>query len=208
MNTLDIVVAVIVLLGLARGFQKGLIKSFIGLIGWLVALVAASKLASSTAHLFAGWVSSPQLQIALGFLLIVLVVVTLLQIVGMLVENILSGLNLKILDRFAGGVFGAAKGVLIVLIILSLTAPVLQRFSVWKSSVLVPQLLPYAPLAMQFSKDVVNKTMPNMLPDELKNPSSQENKQDDADNMPNDVQDVSLEDISVINDETFENDHK
>lgn len=49
MSGLDIVIAVVVLIGLWRGFQVGLIKTAVGLLGWFVALVVATRLASSIA---------------------------------------------------------------------------------------------------------------------------------------------------------------
>ncbi|WP_261868896.1 hypothetical protein [Psychrobacter sp. JCM 18901] len=38
MSGLDIVIAIVVLIGLWRGFQVGLIKTAIGLVGWFIAL--------------------------------------------------------------------------------------------------------------------------------------------------------------------------
>ena len=50
MSGLDIVIAVVVLIGLWRGFQVGLIKTAVGLVGWFIALIAATRLAGSVAR--------------------------------------------------------------------------------------------------------------------------------------------------------------
>lgn len=168
MNTFDFVIAAIVLFGLWRGFSKGFVKTFINLIGWLVALIAASRLANNFAELFAGVVASPKLQVAMGFLLVVLVVLTLLTIVSSIVNKVMETLKLKIIDRFAGGVLGAFKGVLVVLIFMSVSSPLLQRLPFWQNSTLAPELMPYAPVAMQLSKDVFQRSV-----QELTNPNGE-----------------------------------
>ena len=49
MSGLDIIIAIVVLIGLWRGFQAGLIKTAVGLMGWFVALIVATRLATSIA---------------------------------------------------------------------------------------------------------------------------------------------------------------
>lgn len=159
MNTFDFFIAAIVLFALWRGFSAGFVKSFISLVGWLVALIAASRFAGDVGHLFTGMVSSPKLQLALGFLLIVLVSLTVLTIVSMVANKIMETLHIKILDRVAGGVLGALKGILVVLIFMSISAPVIQRLPFWQNSTLVPELMPFAPVAMKLSKDVFTRSI-------------------------------------------------
>lgn len=210
MNIFDIVLSVIVLLGLARGFQKGLIKSVIGLVGWLVALVLASKMANPAGRLFSDMIDSPELQVATGFLMVVLVTITVLHLVGLIAEKLLTELNLTIVDRFAGGVLGAAKGILVVLVLISLTAPVFKKMTFWKDSIFVPQLLPLAPIAMQFSKDIVNNTMTEVIPKELKKEKTKKQTSELANNEVVDNEEFSNEEVidekmideKVIDDET------
>lgn len=155
MNMLDIIIAVVVLLGLLRGFQTGLIRSLMSLIGWLVALVIASRFAGQFAVWFAGLIDSPVLQTALAFLSLVIVVLAVLYVLVAVLSRLIDKLNITVLDRMAGGVLGAAKGILVVLIIMSFTAPALQRFEFWQRSVMVKELMPLAPVAVQLTKQVV-----------------------------------------------------
>lgn len=164
MNTLDIIILAIMVLGLAKGFYTGFIKSFVNVIGWLLALVLGSYFAADMAP----WITnnvpalSAKLSLVLGFLMIVLAVISLLTIISFIMNQLLETLNLKILDRVAGGVFGAAKGLLVVLVMMSLTAPMMQRFAIWQQSQLVPELMPLAPIATKLSKDVWQQSMDDL----------------------------------------------
>ncbi len=59
MSGLDIVIAIVVLIGLWRGFQVGLIKTAIGLVGWFIALIAATRLAGVVSPQLTGIVQNP-----------------------------------------------------------------------------------------------------------------------------------------------------
>lgn len=154
MGGLDLTIMVIVLVGLWKGFQAGFIRSFVGLVGWFVALVAATRLANDVAPNFSQWVASPVLQTALGFLSVVLAVMVVMSMVVWLLSQILKAFKLSLLDKIAGAVLGVAKNVVVVLVMLSVLAPVLIKTSWWQSSVLAPELLPYAPMAKTLLVDM------------------------------------------------------
>lgn len=157
MGFLDIIIAVIVLAGLWRGFNVGFIRSSISLVGWFIALLAATRLADDVAPYLANYVSSPVLQMGAGFLVIVLMVLIVIQLLTVLVSGIVKGLKLGLIDQLAGGVLGAAKNVLVVLVMLSVSAPVIINTSLWQSSVIAPELLPYAPFAKEFATNVLGE---------------------------------------------------
>ncbi|MDN6275461.1 CvpA family protein [Psychrobacter sp.] len=154
MSGLDIVIAVVVLIGLWRGFQVGLIKTAVGLLGWFVALVVATRLASSIAPQLIGIVENPVLQIALAFLLVVIAVLAVMHLAAFVFSGVLSSLRLSVLDKMAGGVLGAAKNILVVLVVLSVSAPMLVQMPQWQTSVIAPELMPYAPMGKALVSDV------------------------------------------------------
>ena len=157
MSGLDIAIAVIVLIGLWRGFQTGLIRAVMGLVGWFIALVAATRLASSVAPQMAGVVDSPVLQTALAFLVIVLVVIAAMHLVAFVFSSAISALKLGFIDKLAGGVVGAGKNILVVLVLLSVAAPLLVQSSLWQRSLLAPELMPFAPMAKTLSSELLDK---------------------------------------------------
>lgn len=155
MSGLDIVIAIIVLIGLWRGFQVGLIKTAVGLAGWFIALIAATQLANSIAPQLSGMVKNPVLQMAGAFLLVVIVVLAVMHLVAYVFSGVLKTLKLGVLDKMAGGVLGAAKNVLMILVVLSVSAPLLVQMPQWQTSVLAPELLPYAPMAKTLASDML-----------------------------------------------------
>lgn len=155
MSGLDIAIAVIVLIGLWRGFQAGLVKSVLGLVGWFIALVAATRLADVVAPQMAGLVQSPVLQMALAFLVVVLVVIAIMHLVAFMFSSAIRALKLGFVDKLAGAVIGAAKHVLVVLVLLSMAAPMLVQTPLWQRSVLAPELMPYAPMAKTLTYEVL-----------------------------------------------------
>ena len=124
MSGLDIVIAVVVLIGLWRGFQVGLIKTAVGLVGWFIALIAATRLAGSVAPQLSSMVENPVLQMALAFLVIVIAILAIMHLVAFVFSGVLKTLRLGVLDKMAGGVLGAAKNVLMVLVVLDMNSHV------------------------------------------------------------------------------------
>ena len=155
MSGLDIVIAVVVLIGLWRGFKVGLIKTAVGLAGWFIALIAATQLAGVIAPALSGVVQNPVLQMAAAFLLVVIVILAIMHLVAFVFSGVLKTLRLGVLDKMAGGVLGAAKSVLVVLVMLSVSAPLLMQLPQWQTSVLAPELLPYAPMAKMLAADML-----------------------------------------------------
>lgn len=155
MSGLDIVIAVVVLIGLWRGFQVGLIQTAVGLAGWFIAFIAATRLAGVVSPQLSGVVENPVLQLALAFLLVVIVILAIMHLVAFVFSGLLKTLRLGIFDKMAGGVLGAAKNVLMVLVVLSVSAPLLVQMPQWQTSVLAPELLPYAPLGRELVSDVL-----------------------------------------------------
>ncbi|MDO5651672.1 MAG: CvpA family protein [Moraxella sp.] len=149
MSIVDIAVAVVVLIDLWRGFRAGAIATALTLVGWLLALVIGSRFADDVAPFFVAITNNPVLQIGLGFLAVCLIVIGVVHLLAYTLQSTLKALHLSFLDKLAGGVLGAGKGLLKVLVILSLVAPLLTKLPVWQESTLSQNLLPLAPVAKQ-----------------------------------------------------------
>lgn len=155
MSGLDTIIAIVVLIGLWRGFQAGLIKTAVGLMGWFVALIVATRLATLIAPQLSSLVANPVLQTALAFLIVVIVILAIMHLLAFIFSSALKTLNLSVLDKMAGGVLGAAKNTLMVLVVLSISAPLLVQLPQWQTSVLAPELMPYAPMGKELATDML-----------------------------------------------------
>lgn len=160
MSILDIVIAITVLIGIYRGFMAGMAKTMMALMSWLIALVSASQLAPSFQSLFASLTDNPILQLAMAFVFVFLLVLIVLQVIVWLFDKAFRALKLDIINKLAGGLLGGVVGLLKVLVVLSLVAPLLVRLPVWEKSPLAQSLLPFAPIAKALiyhtAEDVIN----------------------------------------------------
>lgn len=159
MNTIDIVILILLLIGGLNGLRQGFIKAFANLVGWIFALIVAAKYAVVLAPSMTALSSDPVVQKIAAFAFIVLIIVVLTWIVTTVLNGVLKSLRLGPLNRLAGGVFGTLKGLLIVLITIQGVGPWVESSPYWKQSKFVQTLLPYAPWATELSKDAANEAL-------------------------------------------------
>ena len=159
MNTIDIVILILLLIGGLNGLRQGFIKAFANLVGWIFALIVAAKYAVVLAPSMTALSSDPVVQKSAAFAFIVLVIVVLTWIVTAVLNGVLKSLKLGPLNRLAGGAFGTLKGLLIVLITIQGIGPWVESSPYWKQSKFVQTLLPYAPWATELSKDAANEAL-------------------------------------------------
>lgn len=159
MNTIDIVILILLLIGGLNGLRQGFIKAFANLVGWIFALIVAAKYAVVLAPSMTALSSDPVVQKIAAFAFIVLVIVVLTWIVTAVLNGVLKSLKLGPLNRLTGGAFGTLKGLLIVLITIQGVGPWVESSPYWKQSKFVQTLLPYAPWATELSKDAANEAL-------------------------------------------------
>ncbi len=121
MEILDIVLAVLLLFGLVRGFMKGFFVEVASLLSLLIGVYGAIHFS----YFIADWLKTKvewdakYIQIvafAATFVLILIVV----SLVGKLLTKMIDAAQLGILNKLAGGIFGVAKIGLILSVIISL----------------------------------------------------------------------------------------
>ena len=159
MNAIDIFILIVLLIGGLNGLRQGFVKAFANLIGWILALIVGAKFASVLAPSMVSLSEDPVVQKIAAFAFIVLVIVVLTWIVTALLNNILKSLKLGPLNRLAGGAFGSLKGLLIVLITMQGVGSWVESSPYWRQSKFVQTLLPYAPWAMELSKEAASEAM-------------------------------------------------
>lgn len=156
MTFLDMVVLLILLMGLWQGFNNGLMRSVVAMFGWLLAFLLASYLAKPLSPFFYSLTDSSALSTIAAFLAIGLFVIIGLQIILWVMSKTLQGLRLSILDKLSGAGFGLAKNLVVVLMLLSLLAPLVGQSTFWQQSKFAKALLPLAPFATQLTKEMAH----------------------------------------------------
>ena len=132
-------IAISVLVGALRGF----IKEVLALAIWALAFVLAYRFAGDVGSLMEAQVSLPSARLAMGFAGIFLVVLVLGGLLVYLVGRLVESTGLSGTDRLLGGVFGAARGLAIVvtfLLVAGLTPIPADPW--WKESSMIQRLMP------------------------------------------------------------------
>jgi len=126
-----------ILIGVIRGFTR----EILGLVSWIVALVAALLLAPSAVGWLESYVSTPSLRIASSYALVFFVVLVLGAVVTAVVSMLVRKSALSGFDRMVGGGFGLIRGVLIAVVVVWLVGLTPARQDPWwKESMLIPRL--------------------------------------------------------------------
>ena len=146
MNTLDIVILLLFIPGIIRGVTKGFLEQIISLAGVVLSVYLAYKFSSLACEFLKNYITvSEGVLHAIGFTLILVVVLLLVVLISKLCTKIAEMATLGWLNRALGIVFslGTTALVLSLLIILFDTANV--KFELVNSPVLQESVL-YGPL--------------------------------------------------------------
>ena len=141
LNVADYIIASVVLISTLISLVRGFIKELMSLIIWALGFWVAIKLYERAAIILAPHIANPVIRQVVSFAGIFLLVL----IIGMLFNYFLTFIvtksGLSGTDRLFGMVFGCARGVLLVAVILLLiSATSFVQDEWWKKSVLIPHL--------------------------------------------------------------------
>ena len=120
MQIIDIIIAIVLVLGFINGLRAGLVNQVIGLAGLIGGLLVGRMFYMTVG----GWLVdtfglSPQVAHVVAFILILILVPLLFNMVGWLVSRILNAICLGWIDSLLGGAVGALKCALFVGIVIT-----------------------------------------------------------------------------------------
>ena len=114
MNILDIILAIVLLLFAYKGFSQGFIIGLATLVGLVAGIWAAVHFADYAEYVLRDMIHLQTSHLALAsFIFTFLAVLILVFLLGKLLTGIINLMALGLLNRFAGALFGIAKGCLI-----------------------------------------------------------------------------------------------
>lgn len=141
MTTFDWVVIGIVGVSAAIGAWRGLVGEALAILAWVLALIAAWLFGASVGSALFAAVSDPALRMAAGFGAVIALVLVSVALLKLLLRKVLKALGLSLTDRLLGVLFGLARGLAIVLLLVMVggltSAP---RMNWWKEASLSPPL--------------------------------------------------------------------
>ncbi len=136
MAVLDWIFAAVLLASVLLGAWRGLVYEVLSLLSWVAALVLAQWLAMDVGLRLPLSGASEIVRYAAGFLLVFIVTIMAGGLIAALFKKIMSSVGLRPVDRILGAIFGASRGVLLLLLATVLLAMTPMQASVmWQESI-------------------------------------------------------------------------
>ena len=114
MPIIDIVIIVAVTISVIIGIVRGFVKEAISIAALLVAIWAALFFGPAVGEISESWIASKELQVWFGRILVFAVILSIGGLLGWGISKLVRLSILSGMDRLAGAVFGAARGILLV----------------------------------------------------------------------------------------------
>lgn len=145
MTVFDYAVLVIIGLSILLSLIRGLVREILALLAWVMAFVAANLFGGKLAALLPAGIANEDLRLLAGFVGVFFLVLLLMGLAAMAVSRLVKNAGLGIEDRMLGGLFGLARGALIVMVLVLLAGlTALPKEPVWRNSVFSPSLEAFA----------------------------------------------------------------
>lgn len=148
MNETDAAILIVTGISCLFGLWRGLIKEVLSLLTWIAALLVARVYSQYLAELLVNMINSSGVRYVTAFAIIFVVVMMLGTLMNHFMSKLITVTGLKFADRILGGVFGIARGVVIVLVILFITGVFVSETEQWQQS----KLIPYGMAAIEQSR--------------------------------------------------------
>ena len=134
--------AVIAVIGLSalRGLWRGLVSELFGLVGYVLAFVAAKRYAEPLATFIpTDWPGGRLTQVLIAFAVIFVVVLVASSALDALLRHLTDAAGLQSVDRSLGMLFGVLRGTLLVLVLVAVAGLTeLPRHEFWRNALLRP----------------------------------------------------------------------
>ena len=143
---IDYTIIGLILISSVIGLLRGLIREAFSLIIWVVAIWVGLTFSREFSGFLEGLIDYPSARIAAAFAVLFFITLILGSLISYLLGELVKKTGLTGSDRFAGMIFGIARGLVVVAIIIMLAGLTpLPEDSWWKESVLIP---PFQALAV------------------------------------------------------------
>lgn len=143
---IDYTIIGLILISSVIGLLRGLIREAFSLVIWVVAIWIGLTFSREFSGFLEGMIDYPSARIAAAFAALFFITLILGALISYLLGELVKKTGLTGSDRFAGMIFGIARGLVVVAIIIMLAGLTpLPEDSWWKESVLIP---PFQALAV------------------------------------------------------------
>lgn len=167
MNWFDIVIGIIIVYSIFRGYRSGLVRQLASLVGIVAGIILSNKVSFVILPYFRSWGIFPESLVEpAAFIASFLIIVAVVLILGHMLQTILETIKVGSLNRIGGVVFSAAKWLVVVSLILNLVeamdkdhilipADINQKSKTYQYvKPIVPAITPYLRFDLDLDKDI------------------------------------------------------
>ena len=177
-------IAISILVGALRGFMKEVFS----LVVWAAAFVVAYQYGGDVAALMDDHISLPSARTAMGFTGLFVVVLLIGGLLNYILGRLVESTGLSGTDRLLGGVFGAARGlVMVVAVLLVAGFTPIPADPWWKDSHMVQRLMTFVEWSSGFLPENVTEHL------EFDPPEQSGEEQTEAEEVPQDDSEESAQ---------------
>ena len=160
MNEVDTAILVVIVLSCVFGLWTGLIKEVLSLLTWIAALLVARVYSEGLSGLFVNVIDNSAVRYATALVIIFIAIMVLGRLLNHKLSKLLISTTLKLADRVLGGMFGIARGALIVMVILFISNLFLSETEPWQQATLIPFVMAMTEWSRIFIADMNAVNLP------------------------------------------------
>ncbi|WP_372832047.1 CvpA family protein [Pontibacterium sp.] len=151
MNWADWVILAIIAISCLFSVRRGFIREALSLVTWVAAFMVARTFSGPMIELLQPYIETPSIRVAAAFASLFIVTLIVGALIGQLFTMLIQATGLSATDRLLGIAFGAARGglVVVVLVMLAGQTPAVDD-PWWRES----QLIPHFALMEAWTKEV------------------------------------------------------
>lgn len=139
MTIFDYLVLFVLICSVVISTLRGLVREILSLLGWIVSFVVANAYSEALAELLPDMIPGASTRLIAAFLVLFIGCRILMGLLAMALDAVVKASGLTLADRGLGGLFGLARGLVIVLaavLLCGLTAIPQQPF--WRDALFAP----------------------------------------------------------------------
>lgn len=158
LTTADGVIVLIIFISTFISWIRGFTREILSLAAWVGAFLVGFNFSHRLGDVFSNYIHTPVLRTVAAFTLLFMVTFILISVVNFCISLLINRIGLSTLDRFCGLFVGAARGVLLVGLVLLLAklTPMTQDLR-WKNSFLIPKFEPVENWLKSFMPPYIEK---------------------------------------------------
>lgn len=156
MTSFDYIALLIIGISIVVSMMRGAVREVLAIVGWVVALYTARTYASQLVPLLPPDIPTEPLKVLAAFVILMLGVLLVASLLAIALSSLIKKIGLNWLNRFVGALFGLARGLLIVCVLVFLAGLTsLPKDARWTNAmfsapleVLVKSMMPWLPQAV------------------------------------------------------------